>query len=101
MFSSIKRLFRSHSDFRNVRVQLLSRDECHLCDIALGELERLRRNYWFPLEIIKIEPGDEWYPKYHEKIPVVLIEGRMAFKYRVERAALLERLKAAARQKGR
>jgi len=54
----------------------------------------MRRKYRFRLNVIKIQEGTELYDRYWDKIPVGLIAGRMAFKYRVDPEDFLRKLEA-------
>ncbi len=83
-------------DLTGVEVTLVSKRECHLCDAARDVIEAARRLHPFPLKVIEIHPGDEWHARYWDKIPVLLIEGDVAFIYKIEPEALLARLRAAA-----
>ena len=74
------------------RVQIYSKPGCHLCDEAKAVLERVRRSVPFDLEEINIEGSAEHFERYKEEIPVVFINGRKAFKYHVEEAALRRQL---------
>lgn len=84
-------------ELAGVEVILLSKRECHLCSAARDVLDAVRRDHPFSLRVIEIHPGDAWHGSYRDKIPVVLIDGRVAFIYRVDPEPLLERLRAAAR----
>lgn len=72
----------------------LSKEDCHLCDVALEAVEQARRKYPFNLEVIKIQQGDEWWERYWDKIPVGLIDGAMIFKYRIEAEELVRKVKS-------
>jgi hypothetical protein len=89
------------TDFSELEVILVSKRECHLCDAARDVVERVRRDHPFPLRVIEIRPGDEWHAKYWDRIPVLLIEGRVAFIYRIDPEPLLEKLVSARRTKER
>ena len=82
----------SGRNFR-VRVELLSKPDCCLCDQAKEVLERVRTKVAFDLEIRDISDDPELLREYGQEIPVVLIEGRKAFKYHVDEWKLLERLR--------
>ncbi len=69
-------------------VTLISKDDCSLCDKALEKLERIQKEKPFHLKVQKIEPGTDEYEKYKEKIPVVLVDDREMFYYRVNEGAL-------------
>jgi hypothetical protein len=94
MGTMFKRLFERRDDFSKIEVVFISKEDCHLCDDALIVVNEVRRKHPFPLRTVKIEPGDEWYDRYRDKIPVVLIGGRMAFKYRVDADELVRKLRA-------
>jgi hypothetical protein len=89
----LRRLFTRHEDFSDVEVTFISKDDCHLCEEALAVVEQVRRKHPFRLKLVKIRKGDEWYDRYWDKIPVVLIDGRMGFKYRVEAKELIAKLR--------
>lgn len=65
-------------------VDLYSKEDCHLCDEARGILERVRTAIPFHLNEIKIIPGDPWYDQFKESVPVVYVEKKLAFRYRVD-----------------
>ena len=67
---------------------------CSLCDEAWEEIEDAKEYVDFDIEIIKISPGDKLYDEYWDKIPVILINGKLAFKYRTTRDQLIRKLKA-------
>ena len=74
------------------RVVLLSRADCCLCDEALAEIEAARSSVAFDLEIVDVDAAPDLAAQYGEEVPVVLVDGRKAFKYRVTREQLLRRL---------
>ncbi len=75
-------------------VQFITKEEgCSLCDDAFAELESAMDYVEFDLDILKIRDGDELWAKYWDKIPVILINGKVAFKYRTSRDALIRKLK--------
>jgi hypothetical protein len=76
------------------RVQFITKEEgCSLCDDAFAEIESAMDYVEFDLDIVKIREGDELWTKYWDKIPVILINGKVAFKYRTSRDALIRKLK--------
>lgn len=64
-------------------ITLISKDECSLCDKALETLERIRAEKPFQIDVRKIEPGMPEYEKYKEKIPVIIVDGKEMFYYRL------------------
>jgi glutaredoxin len=75
-----------------VRVAILSKPDCCLCDEAKEVLERARLSVPFDLEVRDISGDPELLREYGDQIPVVFIEGRKAFKHRVDEAELLKKL---------
>jgi glutaredoxin len=75
-----------------VAVTLYTRVGCHLCDVAKGVLDDVRREHPFELTVVDVDTDAELRKAYGEEVPVVTIEGRKAFKYRVDPAVLRERL---------
>jgi glutaredoxin len=78
------------------KVTLYTRAGCCLCDQAKQVLETARRRAPFDLEEIDIDRHPQWLPLYHEEVPVIAIDGRKAFKYRVDVDEFLKRLEARA-----
>ncbi len=68
---------------------------CHLCDEAKAVLERERRRLGFALREVDITGDPELEAAYREEIPVVLVGGRRAFKFRVDPVELERRVRAA------
>jgi glutaredoxin len=77
-------------------VTLYTREGCHLCDVVKGVLEQVRRERDFDLVVLDIDDDPDLVARYDTDVPVVAINGRKAFKYRVDPAELRERLDRAA-----
>jgi len=73
-------------------VTLISKDDCHLCEIAKGVILEAQKKISFKLMERKIVPGNEEFDDYHERVPVVLIDDEFAFQYKVSELQLLDRL---------
>ena len=76
-----------------IQIDIYSRPTCHLCDEAKAVLERVRQRYAFALRVINIEEDAALEAAYGTQIPVVLINGNMAFKYHVNEAELERKMK--------
>ena len=76
-----------------LHLQLFSRPGCHLCDEMKAVVQPLAREIGAVLEEINIagDPGLE--SEYGLQIPVLLINGRKAFKYRLTERELRARLR--------
>ncbi len=71
-------------------VVLYTRVGCHLCDVAKGILERAGRRIVFDLTVVDVDTDDELRARFGDEVPVVFVNGRKAFKHRLD-PALLER----------
>ncbi len=56
-------------------------------------IEEVRRHYPFELEIINIETDPALEAAYGTEIPVVMINGNKAFKYRVDESEFARKVK--------
>ena len=82
------------------QVQFITKEGgCTLCDELFEELESARDYIDFDLEILKIEYDEELYKKYWDKIPVLLVNGKMAVKYRATRDELIKKIGSRSRWK--
>jgi glutaredoxin len=76
------------------RVTLYTRAGCCLCDEAKRVLAAAQARAAFEMEEIDIDRHPEWLPLYNEEVPVIAVDGRKAFKYRVSLEEFLRRLAA-------
>lgn len=74
-------------------VIVYSREGCHLCEIVKETLARLQGKAEFQWREVDIDGDPELRQKYNEEVPVIFIDGRKAFKYRLEPDAFLRALK--------
>ena len=65
-------------------VELFGKPDCHLCEDAKRLLRALQTTYAFTLREINIAEHAALSIQYGEEIPVVFINGRKAFKYRID-----------------
>lgn len=76
-------------------VTFYTRPGCHLCEEALQVLEVARRHAGFVLEVVDIDQHAALRETYNEEVPVIAINGRKSFKYRVNEEEFLKKLRAA------
>ena len=76
------------------RVALYYSYGCHLCERAKATLAEVRTEHPFELEEVNINGVPELEERYREWLPVVEIDGRRAFVYHVDAAALARKLGA-------
>ncbi len=74
------------------KVTFLTRRECSLCHEARAVIERVLPDFDVELEVIDVDGQEELTRLYGEQVPVVLLNGTKAFKFRVEEARLRRRL---------
>ena len=79
----------------SVHVVVYTGRGCHLCDEAKELLERERDRLGFELSEVDITGDPELEQAYREQIPVVLVDGRKAFKFRVDPVELERRVRSA------
>ncbi|GID96794.1 glutaredoxin family protein [Amorphoplanes digitatis] len=68
------------------RITLISRDGCHLCEVAEQTLDRIAPGQW-----TRVEVGEsmELERDYGDRVPVVLLDGKEHGYWRVEEDRLL------------
>ena len=79
-----------------VRLTLYSKSQCGLCEDAYDVIDETRRALAplveTTLELVDITMDSEVFHRYRYDIPVLLVDGRPAFKHRVDAARLRARL---------
>jgi predicted thioredoxin/glutaredoxin len=73
-----------------MRLVLVTRQGCHLCDKALEVLRQLGAEP----ELADVDADDELYRLYDWRVPVVLIDGAVAAEGKIERESLRRALDA-------
>jgi glutaredoxin len=79
------------------RVALYYAEGCHLCEHARATLAEVRAEQRFDLDEVDITGVPELEERYREWLPVVEIDGRRAFVYRLDAAAFARKLAAQSR----
>jgi glutaredoxin len=75
-----------------LRIRLYVGRDCHLCEIARAELERLRGELGFEVDEVDITGDAELERRYRKWLPVIEIDGERVSVYRVEEQALRRKL---------
>ena len=73
-------------------VLVYSRPGCHLCDEVKQTLAQVQGHADFAWRDVDIDTDPELRQKYNDEVPVVFIDGRKAFKYRMDSRDFLRRL---------
>lgn len=74
-------------------VVVYSRKGCHLCDVVKDTLAQVGSKADFQWREVDIDADAELRQKYNDEVPVVFIDGRKAFKYRMSGDEFLRVLK--------
>jgi len=78
------------TDLRHVL--LYTRKGCHLCEIVKESLHKLHRHGGFQWSEIDVDSDEKLRREFNDQVPVVFIDGRKAFKYRMNEREFLRRL---------
>ena len=68
---------------------LYSRPGCHLCDDMKAVVQRVGQEMPITMEIVDISMDPELDARYGQEIPVLLVDGKKAAKYRVSEDELM------------
>lgn len=75
-----------------MRLTLYGRTDCHLCEEMLAVVRAVGPEFGAVLEEIDVDGDAALVARYGVDVPVLLVNGRMAFAHRVTPGALRERL---------
>ena len=73
-------------------VILYSRKGCHLCDIVKESLAKLQRQGSYVWREIDVDSDDRLRRQFTDEVPVVFLDGRKIFKYRMDEREFLRKL---------
>lgn len=73
-------------------VTIYSKPDCCLCEEAKEQLLALNKQLPFLLKEVDISRDEELLQKFGEEVPVIFIEGRKAFKFRIDPGQFKEKL---------
>jgi glutaredoxin len=73
-------------------VVVYSRKGCHLCDVVKETLAQVQREADFQWREVDIDSDPDLLQKFNDEVPVVFIDGRKAFKYRMDGRQFLRAL---------
>jgi glutaredoxin len=72
---------------------LYTRKECCLCEEMKEIVRQVAESFVFTLEEVDVDSSAELQEQYGNEVPVLLVNGRKAFKYRVTTRELESRLR--------
>jgi len=73
-------------------VVIYSRKGCHLCEIVKESLLKLQRQGGYTWREVDVDSDEELRRQFTDEVPVVFIDGRKAFKYRMDEREFLRKL---------
>src|SRR6266436_5187567 len=73
-------------------VIVYSRKGCHLCEIVKESLVKLHKRGGFQWREVDVDSDAELRRQYNDQVPVVFINGRKAFMYRMDEQEFLRKL---------
>jgi glutaredoxin len=73
-------------------VIVYSRKGCHLCEIMKESLTKLERGGGFRWQEVDVDTDEDLRRRFTDEVPVVFINGRKAFKYRMDEQEFLRKL---------
>jgi glutaredoxin len=73
-------------------VVVYSRRGCHLCEVVKESIVKLHRRGGFIWHEIDVDSDSELRRLYNDEVPVIFINGRKAFKYRLDEREFLRKL---------
>jgi len=79
-----------------IRLRLLSRPGCHLCEQMRADVDRLLEGQPHDWEIVDVDSDDEIARRWSDSIPVLFVNGRLFAKLRIPKLAPGLRLMRAA-----
>jgi glutaredoxin len=74
------------------QVVVYSRKGCHLCEVVKESLTKLSRRGGFTWRDVDVDSDSELRRQFNDEVPFVFIDGRKAFKYRMDEREFLRRL---------
>lgn len=77
-----------------VLMEIYSKENCQLCDELKEVINKVKNEFDFEIKEIDITKDDEIFEKYKYDIPVVNLNGTIAFKHRITVDELRKKLKA-------
>jgi glutaredoxin len=78
-----------------ITIEVMTKKDCCLCDDAKEIIEQIIADFPAELKMTDIESDPELFERYKERIPVVLINGKESFVYKVHPITLRKKLKQA------
>jgi glutaredoxin len=76
----------------SIQIEIYSRPGCHLCDEARQVIAPFVRRYSINVTVTDVDSDAALQRAYGSEIPVIMINGKEAFRHRVDAASLERKL---------
>ncbi|MGH7492097.1 MAG: glutaredoxin family protein [bacterium] len=73
-------------------VEIFSKPDCHLCEVAKAHLQALQKEWGFKLREVNIANDESLLAQYGTRIPLVWVNGQLACKYKIDENVLRQKL---------
>jgi hypothetical protein len=71
-----------------VRITLVGREGCHLCDVAKETIARVAADLGVGWEERSVDSDPRWLDQWSDQVPVTLVDGRQHDYWRVDESRL-------------
>lgn len=77
------------------KVTIYTRENCHLCEGTIETCRRVSESVPddITLDLVDVDEDPDLLEKYGDRVPYIFVDGRPAFKYRVEEGELRRKLR--------
>ena len=75
-----------------IQIEVLTKKDCCLCDDAKKIIERVLPDFPATLTMVDIESHPDLFESYKERIPVVRLNGKESFVYKVHETTLRKKI---------
>jgi len=83
-----------HERMREVALTVYGRSECHLCEEMTEIVRAVAAELGCTLAVVDISEDAELEARFGQEVPVLCVNGRKAFKYRLTERDLRKRVRA-------
>ena len=75
-----------------IQIEILTKKDCCLCDDAKKIIERVLPDFTATLTMVDIESDPDLFESYKERIPVVRLNGKESFVFKVNETTLRKKI---------
>lgn len=75
-----------------IKVEIFSKENCHLCDLAKKTIFDVSKEFDLEIKITDINSNQELFEKFKYDIPVIYINDKIAFKHKIDKNEFIKKL---------